>query len=108
MSEFADVNLSLVDGVWIKQMHFQQAGWIAVTHAHTFDHQTLLTSGRLRVTVDGTTTEHTAPTILVIAKGTHHCLEALEDHTVAYCIHHLHDDVPVVEGIPNDQLHSLA
>lgn len=108
MSEFADVNLSLVDGIWIKQMHFKEAGWIAQTHAHTFDHQTLLTSGRLSVTVGLDVAEYSAPAILVIQKGAPHRLEALEPNTIAYCIHQLHDDVPIVEGIPNDELHSLA
>lgn len=108
MSEFADVNLSQVDGVWIKQMHFREAGWIAQTHAHTFDHQTLLTAGRLRVTVGDDVAEYQAPMILVIQAGAPHRLEALEDNTLAYCIHKLHDGVPVVEGIENDALTALA
>ena len=108
MSEFADVNLSLVDGIWIKQMHFKEAGWIAQTHAHSFDHQTLLANGRLRVSVGDDVADYSSPSIIVIQKGTPHRLEALEPNTIAYCIHQLHDDVPVVEGIQNDDLHALA
>jgi quercetin dioxygenase-like cupin family protein len=108
VSEFADVNLSQVDGIWIKQMHFPKAGMIAQTHAHSFDHQTLVTNGRLRVTVGDDVAEYAAPQIIVIQAGALHRLEALEDHTVAYCIHQVRDDVPVVEGIPNNDLSYLA
>lgn len=107
MSEFCNVNLSVVNDVWIKQLHFKEAGWIAQTHAHTFDHQTLLATGSLKVTVDGVSTVHTAPTILLIVKGSLHRLESLEPNTVAYCIHPLRGD-EIVEGTPNDELAQLA
>lgn len=108
MSEFADVNLSQVDGIWIKQMHFPRAGMIAQTHAHSFDHQTLVARGRLRVTVGDDVAEYVAPQIIVIQASAPHRLEALEDHTVAYCIHQVRDDVSVVEGIPDNDLTMLA
>lgn len=107
MSEFCDVNVSLVSNVWIKQMCFRRAGWIARTHSHRFDHQTLLAVGSLRVTVNGTVTDHHAPAILVIQAGAVHLLESLVDGTVAYCIHALTED-SLVEGIENEDLHSLA
>lgn len=108
MSEFADVNLSQVDGIWIKQMHFPRAGMIAQTHAHSFDHQTLVARGRLRVTVGDDVAEYVAPQIIVIQASAPHRLEALEDRTVAYCIHQVREDVSVVEGIPDNDLTMLA
>lgn len=108
MSEFADVNLSQVDGIWIKQMSFPRAGMIAQTHAHTFDHQTLVARGRLRVTVGEDVADYTAPQIIVIQRSAPHRLEALEDETVAYCIHQVREDVSVVEGISDDDLTTLA
>ena len=104
MSEFADSNISLVDGIFIKLMHFRKKGWIAQTHVHSFDHQTILSCGRLRVTVGDDVQEYQAPTVIVIQKGAPHRLEALEDNTIATCVHQIHDDVPIVEGIPNDEL----
>ena len=108
MSEFCDVNLSLVNNVWIKQMCFASKGSVAQTHAHRFDHQTLLAVGSLRVTTDGLINDYQAPAILLVQAGTHHRLEALEDGTVAYCVHRLTDDEAVVDGIHNEDLHSLA
>ncbi len=108
MSEFTDVNWSVVHNVWIKQMVFKEKGDRARTHVHAYDHQTLLAVGRLRVTVGEYVKEFTAPAIVVILKGMPHTLEALESNTVAYCIHAVHDEEPVVVGTPNDQLHSLA
>lgn len=107
MSEFCEVNVSLVNNVWIKQMRFQ-SGWIAQTHAHTHDHQTLLATGRLRVTVSGEERFYQAPAIILIEKGALHQLEALEDGTVAYCIHALRDGETLVDGIENEALQSLA
>ena len=107
MSELADSNISCVNNVFIKQMVFRKAGQIAVTHAHTYDHQTLVATGALRVIVNGHVTEYRAPAIIIIAAGQHHGLEALVDQTVAYCIHAMTDE-PLVQGIENDALHSLA
>lgn len=108
MSEFADVNLSQVDGIWIKQMSFPLAGMIAQTHAHTFDHQTLVARGRLRVTVGDDVAEYVAPQIIVIQASAPHRLEALEDNTVAYCIHQIREDSTIVEGIRDEDLTTLA
>ena len=87
MSELADVNISLVNDVFIKSIHFTEKGWIARTHAHVYDHQTLLAAGMLRVTVEEEEHVYTAPHIIVVKAGKHHMLEALEDNTLAYCIH---------------------
>lgn len=107
MNEFCAVNVSLVNDVWVKQMVFRK-GDIAQTHAHTHDHQTLLAVGRLRVTTDQEVRVYQAPAILLITKGTHHRMEALEDGTVAYCIHALREGDTLVEGVPNEALHALA
>ena len=118
MNEVA-VNLSLVSNVWIKQLVFPTAGTIMVSHVHTFDHQTLLASGRLRVFVDGCARDFQAPQIIVIRQGQSHVFEALEDQTVAYCVHalrsservediidprhevHLSHTYPISAGVPN-------
>jgi quercetin dioxygenase-like cupin family protein len=70
-------------------MHFEKAGDIEIGHTHQFDHLTLLAKGKLKVTVEGVTTEFTAPHMIYIHKDKIHELEALTDETVAYCIHAL-------------------
>ena len=70
-------------------MHFRKAGDIEYGHTHQFDHLTLLAKGRLQVTVEGKTTEFTAPHMLYIRADKNHELVALTDDTVAYCIHAL-------------------
>jgi hypothetical protein len=127
MSEAADVNLSLVANVWIKELRFRHAGDLVASHAHSFDHQTLLAKGRLRVFVDERhVRDFTAPAIIVVRAGTEHVLHALEDDTVAYCIHALRsseraEDIvdpgqdvtideayPLVAGMANSELRGLA
>ena len=113
MSELADVNLSLVNDVFIKEMVFREKGWKALSHAHIYDHQTLLASGALRVTVDGEARDYRAPKIIVVQAGKYHMMESLEPNTVAYCIHavkggaSIDEAEPLVEGTPNAALPSL-
>jgi len=83
--------LSLISNLWIKLMTFEKAGDINPGHKHTFDHPTLLAKGRLQVDVDGVVSEFTAPHIIYIKKDKIHTLTALEDDTVAACIHALRD-----------------
>jgi len=72
-------------------MHFEKVGDIEYGHSHQFDHLTLLASGKLKVTVNGESSEFTAPNMIYINKDLEHELVALEDNTIAYCIHALRD-----------------
>jgi quercetin dioxygenase-like cupin family protein len=72
-------------------MHFEKAGDVEVGHTHQFDHLTLLAKGKLKVTVEGVSSEFTAPQMIWIHKDKVHELVALTDNTVAYCIHALRD-----------------
>lgn len=100
------INLGLVANMFVRQMHFKEAGACEQGHAHTFDHLTLLASGRLQVEANGEITEYTAPTMIYIDSDVEHKLTALEPETVAYCIHGLRDteksdDIISPEMIPN-------
>jgi quercetin dioxygenase-like cupin family protein len=86
-----DFHIGCVANLFSKMMHFKQVGDIAIGHEHNFDHLTLLAKGKLQVTVNGTTTEFTAPHMIYIKAGKVHELVALEDDTLAYCIHALRD-----------------
>ncbi len=84
-----DIDLGVVHhfsaGVYAKQMHLP-SGHYAVTHAHTYDHLSILASGRVLVTVDGVEQEYKAPACLCIQAGKHHNIVALED-SVWFCVH---------------------
>lgn len=85
------VSIGCVANLFSRMMHFKQAGDTEFGHCHQFDHLTLLASGALRVTVEGKTTDFKAPHMIYIHKDKMHELVALEDNTVAYCIHALRD-----------------
>ena len=89
-----EVKILAVSNVYSRLMHFRKAGDTEQGHYHEYDHGTLLSSGKLLVekqTVDGefTSKEFTAPTFIMIEKNAAHLLTALEDNTVATCIHAL-------------------
>lgn len=77
--------------LWLRQMFFEKAGDANEGHVHNYDHMTLLAHGSVRVHVDGKTSDFKAPHMIFIAKGKSHFIEALEDGTVAYCVHALRD-----------------
>lgn len=85
------ISIGCVANLWSRQMHFRNAGDIEHGHVHQFDHLTLLAHGSLRVTVNGQDTVYKAPTMIYIKAEHNHELVALEDNTVAYCIHALRD-----------------
>ena len=85
------VHIGCVANLFSRMMRFEKAGDIEVGHTHQFDHLTLLAKGKLKVTVDGVSSEFTAPHMIYIHKDKVHELEALTDETVAYCIHALRD-----------------
>lgn len=86
-----EVKIGCVANLYSRMMHFAKAGDIEYGHTHQFDHLTLLASGTLRVTVEGKTTDFKAPHMIYIKADKTHELVALEDNTVAYCIHALRD-----------------
>ncbi len=85
------IHIGCVANLFSRMMHFEKAGDIEIGHSHQFDHLTLLAKGKLKVTVEGKTSEFTAPHMIYIHKDKVHELEALTDNTVAYCIHALRD-----------------
>lgn len=91
MMNYPKINIGCVANLFSRQMHFEKAGDIEIGHKHPFDHLTLLASGSLKVTVSGKETIFKAPHMIYIHKDKVHELVALEDNTVAYCIHALRD-----------------
>jgi quercetin dioxygenase-like cupin family protein len=88
---YPNVKISCVKNIWARQMFFAKAGDANEGHRHNYDHLTLLAHGAVRVHVEGNTTEFKAPQMIYIQAGKIHYIEALEDGTVAYCVHALRD-----------------
>jgi len=117
IQEFVDENLQLdentlissigcVANVYIRQMNFNKIGDKNNPHLHIHDHTTLLASGSLECSVNGNITIFNAPIMIYIAKDKLHFFTALEDKTVAYCIHAIRDkygdnDIIRPESVPS-------
>jgi quercetin dioxygenase-like cupin family protein len=85
------VKLGCVANIYSRMMHFEKAGDTEQGHAHDFDHLTMLASGKLQITCEGKVSVFEAPHMIYINKDKTHELVALEDNTVAYCIHAMRD-----------------
>lgn len=85
------VQINCVSNLFARMMYFENAGDIEQGHTHPFDHLTLLAKGKLRVTINGQTTDFKAPQMIFVKAELKHELMALADGTVAYCIHALRD-----------------
>lgn len=72
-------------GVYAKQMMLPK-GYFAVSHAHEYDHLSILASGKVVVKTDNGEETFTAPACLTIKKHLHHSITALED-AHWFCIH---------------------
>lgn len=99
------VSIGCISNVYIRQMHFTKAGNKNVAHTHNHDHATLLGSGSVECSVDGQKTIFKAPAMIYIIKDKLHFFTALEDNTMAYCIHALRDkdgdnDIISPESVP--------
>lgn len=84
-----DVDLGTVhhfsSGVYAKEMHLPK-GYFAVSHAHAYDHLSILAKGAARVETDQGTAVYTAPACIEIKAGIHHKITALED-VAWFCVH---------------------
>lgn len=88
---YPETKMTCVKNLWTRQMYFAKVGDANEGHVHNYDHTTLLAYGSVRVHVDGKTTDFKAPQMIYIQAGKSHFIEALEDGTVAYCVHALRD-----------------
>jgi quercetin dioxygenase-like cupin family protein len=106
-----------VSNLWVRMMHFVKAGNRNEGHVHNFDHITLLSKGSIEVDVEGNKTIFKAPHMIYITAGKRHFLTALEDDTVASCLHalrtgHREEDIldpeMIPAGVTNPLAHGLA
>lgn len=84
-----EIDLGIVhhfsDGVYAKQMLVPKDHFV-VKHLHSYDHLSILASGRVMLEIDGNADEFIAPACINISAGKYHKIVALED-SVWFCIH---------------------
>ena len=98
------VEIKLTDDLFIKTAVVADAGTVVPTHAHTYDHVTLLAYGRMRVEAGGELLgDFTGPTGILIRAGTKHTMTTLTSGVVFACIHALHG----TDGVEIDEMHEL-
>jgi hypothetical protein len=82
-----EVKIGFVSNLYSRMMHFKNVGDTEHTHTHSFDHLTLLAHGSVKCIVNDKETIFKAPHMIFIKKDAEHKFTALENNTVAYCIH---------------------
>lgn len=100
----AETSITCIGNVFTKMMKFHNAGDTMHGHKHAYDHPTLLAKGKLEVDYQGNKTVFTAPTVIYIKANTLHQLTALEDDTLAFCIHPLRDKDNPGDILSNDNI----
>lgn len=98
------MSFCIISNVWIKMMTFRKAGDFIPGHKHIFDHPTLVSQGSVEVDVSGELTTFTAPAIICIERDKVHKITALEDGTVASCIHAIREGREIDDIIEEDML----
>ena len=96
--------MSCVSNLWIKQMEFEHKGDTMEGHKHIFDHQTLLATGKFKVTVDGEQSFFDAPQIVYIRKNLEHEIECISDTGLGFCIHPIRDGEKVEDIVSEDSV----
>lgn len=79
-----DITHHFGGGMYIKETHFKAGDW-GEKHTHSFDHLSVLASGRVQLTVDNVSVEIEGPKILTVQAGKVHQVLALTDATWLCC-----------------------
>ena len=87
-----DGDIKIVDNVFVKMIPLTSKGDTTYGHAHTYDHITLLSVGRVLMKHDNGQAEYTAPCLIVTPKGIAHEFVSLADFSLLCCIHALRNE----------------
>jgi quercetin dioxygenase-like cupin family protein len=89
------IEFHFADEIFVKMIAIKKAGTMIPGHAHTYDHTSLLASGKFRLWVEEKLAgDYIAPTGILIKAGAKHMMLTLEDNTVFACIHNTHGYAP--------------
>lgn len=92
------------DGLFIKQIYLHEAGSVVPQHSHRFAHTTLLAMGKIHAWAgEEDLGILVAPCPILIKAKVKHTFQALEDHTLLYCIHNIRDR----DGVEIHEEHQL-
>lgn len=87
--------ISIAGNTFVKLMVLSYVGQKIEGHAHVYDHNTILSAGRVTVRAGGKEFEAEAPAIIVTGKGVVHEFEALEldanGRVILTCVHPIRD-----------------
>ena len=93
-----DVQIIAISNVYCRMMHFKNKGDFEIGHYHTYDHGTLVSSGKILAEILEDESDNVkaskifeAPNLIFVAKNFRHRLTALEDNTIVGCIHAMRD-----------------
>lgn len=88
--DLPEVEFTIQDGIFIKQMHLDRAGMYVPQHSHKYEHASMLASGSVRVWQnDELIGDFKAPIPINIPAEVKHRFMSLEPNTVVYCIHRI-------------------
>jgi hypothetical protein len=85
------VKTGCAKNLFVRQLHFKNAGDQEQGPSHKFEYLSLLAKGRLAVQMGDAVTEFTAPQLILTKANARHQLEALTDGVVVYSIYVLRD-----------------
>lgn len=87
-----DVEIHIVDGIFIKQIFIKRKGAYMPQHSHVYDHMSMVATGSVEVTIEGELLGiYRAPTGILIRANKKHLFRTLEPDTTIYCIHNIKD-----------------
>ena len=82
-----ETQIVAISNVYIRTMQFKHKGDTMKGHKHKYDHATFLSKGSVLVKTEKMARVFEAPVSIYIDKDLEHEIIALEDDTVASCIH---------------------
>jgi aspartyl/asparaginyl beta-hydroxylase (cupin superfamily) len=85
------INMGLAANIYVKQLHFLNAGDSDTPVSFVYDHLALLAKGKIIVNVNGQETEFTAPKIVFIKSNITHQFKASTDNSVVYLVQVIRD-----------------
>jgi len=104
MKQEPSVNIGSASNLYIRHLTFHNIGDVENGVPHDYDHVALLSTGSVRVTVEGIDCTFDAPHMILIRKKLEHRFEALAAATQIYQIHAIRevrsDDILDPDQIP--------
>lgn len=104
------INHHFIGGVYCKEVEIPEERQV-ITHAHKFDHMSVLTQGCVIVEADGVQNTYYSPQVIEIKAGVKHSVTPVNGPAHWLCIHKMDsdidpDDIQAVDGslIENDDL----